>query len=320
MDELESLVIVDPIQYLKSRKIAVDHPQHAHLAEMIRHSNEILSDYKRAPIHANLRANLDAKLFGSTFKALASKYGHSIPSTYTNNSVQELRNTIRKAYFDVRNRLDEGIFRASQSRVIQGHFVFWSWQSHFKESRGMIDRALESSVAAINVLLPESFNGLQILENWRPEDGCPELSTEIANKIRSSLVFVGDVTPILVYENKEDERRVLYPNPNVCTEVGMALDALDPRGVVLLRMQRKGEGFGHAEMPFDFRNRPLISFDKKYKDLASDLMAVLLQILVNAGFIEEKSKDAAIDAVKIRGFADIATDEAKRAARQKPRD
>jgi hypothetical protein len=55
-------------------------------------------------------------------------------------------------------------------------------------------------------------------------------------KIRRSLLFIADTTPIASIDGKESAQ--LIPSPNVCIEIGYALQSKRSEQILLFQMQR----------------------------------------------------------------------------------
>jgi hypothetical protein len=92
----------------------------------------------------------------------------------------------------------------------------------------------------------------------RPEDlhldhdrkgiaGSPDLFSTIIDKIRSSTVFIADVTPVAT---TPDGKKVM--NPNVAIELGTAIEALGSEGVLLILNNAYGD---RDSLPFDLRHK-----------------------------------------------------------------
>jgi hypothetical protein len=84
------------------------------------------------------------------------------------------------------------------------------------------------------------------------------LSRTNMRKIRRSLLFIADTTPITTIESQETNQ--LIPSPHVCLEMGYALHSKRSEQILLLQMQRPElEG----EFPFDLPTQQFLQFQDR---------------------------------------------------------
>jgi hypothetical protein len=96
---------------------------------------------------------------------------------------------------------------------------------------------------------------LSLVESYRPGNGPLRLSVGILRKIRKSLLFIADTTPITSVNAKETTQ--LIPSPNVCIEMGYAIQSKRSEQILLAQMQRPDlEG----EFPFDLPKQQILQF------------------------------------------------------------
>ncbi|MDH6086896.1 hypothetical protein [Umezakia ovalisporum] len=106
----------------------------------------------------------------------------------------------------------------------------------------------------------QSFNlrsrlPLTLAEAHRPTNGTIRLSRTMMRKIRRSLLFIADTTPIARVSGKETNK--LIPSPNVCVEIGYAIQSKRSEQVLLAQMQHPDfEG----EFPFDLPTQQIVQF------------------------------------------------------------
>jgi hypothetical protein len=99
------------------------------------------------------------------------------------------------------------------------------------------------------------------------------LNSTQMRKIRKSLVFVADGTPIARIEGENTS--IPIPSPNVCVEIGYALTAKRTEQILLARLERS-DFTGH--FPFDLPNYQQLLFQKP-DDLRSSLPSVMEALL-----------------------------------------
>lgn len=119
--------------------------------------------------------------------------------------------------------------------------VFYSWQSDTKDSRSVVQDALESAAASL---------GLEIDLATRDTPGAVDIHTTILEKIERCDVFVADVS--IVNQLAEGRR---CPNPNVMFELGYALREVGPKRIIQVVNTHWGE-----ELPFDIRQGGYLAY------------------------------------------------------------
>jgi hypothetical protein len=136
--------------------------------------------------------------------------------------------------------------------------VFWSWQSDHpgKISRHFVKQALEQAITELNQApdIDESVrDGTQTevtLDHDRKDvPGSPDLANIILEKIRSSDVFVGDVSAVGRSETDASKKLI---NSNVAIELGFALNALTDRRLIMVMNERFGS---RNDLPFDLKHK-----------------------------------------------------------------
>ena len=139
--------------------------------------------------------------------------------------------------------------------------VFWAWQSDSdgKISRHFIRKAIEEAIALLkedaDIQEPserDRLTDLHLDHDRKNVPGSPDLAVTILDKIKSSSVFIADVTPIA----RTDQGKEVM-NPNVAIELGYALGTISDKNVLMIL----NESFGSREgLPFDIRHKagPLI--------------------------------------------------------------
>ncbi|MBS0961436.1 hypothetical protein [Acetobacter thailandicus] len=130
--------------------------------------------------------------------------------------------------------------------------IFFSWQSNIAANANT--RAIRTAVdAAANAMTAKFGYGVTRDEATRGVAGSPYIPAKLAEKIRHSDVFIGDVTSIATMPDGKS-----LPNPNVTFELGLAVAHLGWDRIILLFNEAVAT---FDKLPFDF-DRHRIS---KYK-------------------------------------------------------
>lgn len=149
--------------------------------------------------------------------------------------------------------------------------IFLSYQTDYDASSTALREALTDALQTINqrTRLP-----LKLEESKRPAHAPMRLNSTSVRKIRKSLLFVADATAIARL-NGEDTPQ-LIPSPNVCVEMGYALQSKRSEQILLVQMERKDLP---GQFSFDLPNHQQLLFttaDELRKTLPS-VMENLLQ-------------------------------------------
>lgn len=132
--------------------------------------------------------------------------------------------------------------------------VFWSWQSDTpgRTGRHFIREILEDVIQELKIdssLEEPSREKLELDHDRKGVSGSPDLAQIIFEKIRSSMVFVADVTPVGKTHN--DEKKDLI-NSNVAIELGYALEHVGNEGLLMVL----NEAYGNRDsLPFDLKHK-----------------------------------------------------------------
>ncbi|QSJ15217.1 hypothetical protein JYQ62_25650 [Nostoc sp. UHCC 0702] len=144
--------------------------------------------------------------------------------------------------------------------------IFLCYQTEYPTASDVLREGLEKSLAALNL---RSRLPLTLVESYRPSDAPLRLSRTMMRKIRKSLLFVADTTPITSVTGKETTQ--LIPSPNVCVEIGYAMQSKRSEQILLAQMQRPDiEG----QFPFDLPTQQILQF-KDSKELNKILKAAI---------------------------------------------
>lgn len=133
--------------------------------------------------------------------------------------------------------------------------IYLCYQSQYATANELLKEEL---VASLNTINEKSRFPLTLVESSRPKNAPMRLSRTSMRKIRRSLLFIADTTPITTIGSQETNQ--LIPSPHVCLEMGYALHSKRSEQILLLQMQRPElEG----EFPFDLPTQQFLQFQDK---------------------------------------------------------
>lgn len=164
--------------------------------------------------------------------------------------------------------------------------IFYSWQSDLpnNSNRGFINTALEQAIKEINA--DDDFSLIPFLDrDTAGMSGSPDISISIFEKIKSSDLFVCDIS--IINAHAGDLARPT-PNPNVLIELGYAIGILGWSRVILVM----NEHYGSVGMlPFDLRGRRVLTYSMdpassekaaERKKVSSILKSGIKEVLLNS--------------------------------------
>lgn len=128
--------------------------------------------------------------------------------------------------------------------------IFWSWQSDTRAAcnRTLIGDAINQAVDRIRSSRP-SLN-VTIYESTEGVSGLPSITDTILERIKTSNVFIADLTLTGTISNSEGVKKT--PNPNVLLELGFAAANLGWNNIISVMNTYFGVP---EELPFDLRYR-----------------------------------------------------------------
>ncbi|MDZ7963171.1 MAG: hypothetical protein RMY34_35860 [Aulosira sp. DedQUE10] len=130
--------------------------------------------------------------------------------------------------------------------------IFLCYQTEYAAASEALRAGVQKSLESLN---KRSRIPLTLVESFRPGNGPLRLSVGILRKIRKSLLFIADTTAIASITGKETTK--LIPSPNVCIELGYAMQSKRSEQILLAQMQRPDlEG----EFPFDLPKQQILQF------------------------------------------------------------
>ncbi|MDE6426979.1 MAG: hypothetical protein K2K89_12730 [Ruminococcus sp.] len=120
--------------------------------------------------------------------------------------------------------------------------VFYCWESDLssRTNRNYIQSCIEKAIGKLN---DESDIKLCLDKDTLGSTGSPDIFPTILKKIETALVFIADITPVTMLQNKA------IPNPNVMCELGYALSSISDERVIMLF--NKADGMNPKDLPFD---------------------------------------------------------------------
>ncbi len=130
--------------------------------------------------------------------------------------------------------------------------IFFSSQREYAEASNSLREGLQTSLEKLN---KRSRLPLTLVESYRPKSGSLRLSSTMMRKIRRSLLFIADTTPITSIQDQDTE--TLIPSPHVCVEIGYAIESKRSEQIVLAQMQRSQLS---GEFPFDWPIPQILQF------------------------------------------------------------
>jgi hypothetical protein len=161
------------------------------------------------------------------------------------------------------------IYFAKQAVLAQQEpTIFLCHQTEYPPAFDALEEALLQSLDMINL---RSRLPLKLIESYRPKDGPMRLGSAIMRKIRKSLLFIADATPIASIHTKKTTQ--LIPSPNVCVEIGYAIQSKRFEQILLVQMQRPDMS---GEFPFDLPPAQLLQFQDSI-----ELSKLLPQVMEN---------------------------------------
>ncbi len=143
--------------------------------------------------------------------------------------------------------------------------IFFAYQTEYSESGDLLRDELQAFLEKFN---RRSRVPITLEESHRLSDGPVRLSSTLMRKIRKSLLFIADGTPIWHFDGTPMR---LIPEPAVCVEVGYALQCKRHEQLLLTQMERPDLP---GQFPFDIPSQNRLLFRTK-ADLHKGLPQVI---------------------------------------------
>lgn len=131
--------------------------------------------------------------------------------------------------------------------------IFLCYQTEYAAASEALREGLQNALVKLN---QRSRVPLTFEESHRPSDSPIQLSSMLMRKIRKSLLFIADSTPITSIEGKGMPTQ-LIPSPKVCLEMGYALQCKRSEQILLAQMERPDLS---GQFPFDLPNYQRLLF------------------------------------------------------------
>lgn len=149
--------------------------------------------------------------------------------------------------------------------------IYYSPQHHYQPANEAITSVLGNLVEELS---ERSRIPLSLEVTPRSVESPLRLSNSQFRKISKSLLLIADITPISTIEG--EKQPYLLTDPNVCVELGYALQTKDSGQILLLNGSRKDLS---GQMPFEMASYKHFSFDNADRLAKSlpKLMNTLLQ-------------------------------------------
>ncbi|MGH1393337.1 MAG: hypothetical protein ACRAVC_04790 [Trichormus sp.] len=130
--------------------------------------------------------------------------------------------------------------------------IFLSYQVDYAPASDALKEALRKSLETLNL---RSRFPLTLVESYRPSNAPIRLNRTVMRKIRKSLLFIADTTPIASIDGEENQQ--LIPSSNVCVELGYAIQSKRAEQILLAQMQRSDM---LGQFPFDLPTQQILQF------------------------------------------------------------
>lgn len=144
--------------------------------------------------------------------------------------------------------------------------IFLCHQTEYPTASEALRESLQQSLEKLN---KKSRVPLTLAESYRSKEAPMRLNRTMMRKIRKSLLFIADVTPIARFDG---EAPLLIPSPNVSIETGYAITSKRTEQILLANMQRQDLP---GQFPFDLPTSQILQF-KDSKELNKILTDTLL--------------------------------------------
>lgn len=130
--------------------------------------------------------------------------------------------------------------------------IFFCYQTEYAAAGEALGEGLQKTLEKLN---KRSRVPLVLEASHRPADAPIRLNSTQMRKIRKSLLMIADTTPITSFAAKETTQ--LIPSPQVCIELGYALQCKRTEQILLAHMERPDLT---GQFPFDLPNYQRLSF------------------------------------------------------------
>jgi hypothetical protein len=130
--------------------------------------------------------------------------------------------------------------------------IYFCYQTEYETANHILKEELLTSLKTIN---ERSRFPITLVESTRSKNSPLGLSSTSTRKIRKSLLFIADITPITSIEGQETNK--LIPSPHVCVEMGYAIHTKKSEQILLVQMQRPDL---NGQFTFDLPTQQFLQF------------------------------------------------------------
>ncbi|HIK32624.1 MAG TPA: hypothetical protein IGS17_06820 [Oscillatoriales cyanobacterium M59_W2019_021] len=148
--------------------------------------------------------------------------------------------------------------------------IFLCYQTEYPDSSVALREELQAAIATLN---QRSRLPLKLEESQRSAENPLRLNARSLRKIRRSLLFIADTTAIAQIPGDEPQ---LIPSPNVCVEIGYALQSKRTEQILLASLDRRDLS---GRVSFDLPNYQQLAFRdaKELGKMLPDLLEAMLK-------------------------------------------
>jgi len=146
--------------------------------------------------------------------------------------------------------------------------IFFSYQNQYPASSEIIRAALEQVMADLN---KRSRLILTLEQSHRPSNEPIKLKGSLMSRLKRSLLFVADVSSVAQIDGNPPQ---LLPSPEVCVEVGYALQAKRLEQILLIQVGEPHQGSFPFDLPVHQR-LTVVNYNALIKELPSAIASHL---------------------------------------------
>lgn len=159
-------------------------------------------------------------------------------------------------------------------REVMAHLepmLFLCYQLDYPPSSQALREELQTVVDGFNV---RSRLSLSVEASNRPSNAPIRIKSPLMNRIRKSLLFIADATPVTQLDQEGSPQPI--PSPHVCVELGYALQSKRPDQILVVQQERIEM---NGQFPFDLpsQNRLIYRTPEELRQLLPQTLEKLLQ-------------------------------------------
>jgi len=134
--------------------------------------------------------------------------------------------------------------------------IFFASQTEYPPASEALRSGLKKSLEILN---ERSRLPLTLVESYRSSEGPVRLNKVTMRKIRKSMLFIADTTPISSVGVEDKKNPQLISSPNVCVELGCAMYSKRTEQILLIQMQPEDLAL-LGQVPFDLPSTQILQF------------------------------------------------------------